>query len=245
MKKYLFLFWMAGFASFGHAGAATGSDSSSLGQPSIFWHDGKWEIYTNDHWIPYADSKKVVAMNDQPYRIPIYRPEDNVPTNDAAYIYPGGWYGPGAFPVSRRHLKKKRESQTHEATVSNLGQPNIGIGRPTIGIGQPNGGIGQPNVEIGQPTIGIGQNNTAIGQTTIGIGQPSGTIGRRNVELGKPNNAIGQTTIGIGQQTPPLPPTTVGIGQPTIGIGKPTIGIGKPMNSTRPQPTPSHHNHDH
>ncbi len=243
MNKFLLSLLLLAAACVGRAAETGIARSLALGQPSIFWHDGKWEIYTNNQWIPYNEPKKIVAMNDERYRGPTFSPEAVPPTNDTGYIYPWGSYGPGAFPVSR-HLKKRRGTHEQETVDSSLGRPNIGIGQTTIGIGQPNGGIGQPNVGIGQPTIGIGQPNTAIGQTTIGIGQPAGAIGHRNVELGKPNNALGQTTIGIGQQAAPLPPSTVAIGQPTIGIGKPTIGIGKPMNSTRPPATQAHHDRD-
>ena len=240
MNRFLPSFCLLLSVCLGHAGQ---TGSLLIGQPSVFWHDGKWETYTNNQWIPYTEPKKIVAMNDERYRDPTFSPQPEAPTNDAAYIYPEGWYGPGAFPVSR-HLKRRRGTHEQDTSDSNFGRPNIGIGQPTIGIGQPNGGMGQPNVGIGQPTIGIGQPNTAIGQTTIGIGQQGGTIGHRNMELGKPNNAIGQTTIGIGQQAAPLPPSTVVIGQPTIGIGKPTIGIGKPMNSTRPPSAQAHHERD-
>src|SRR6476646_8271814 len=87
--------------------AADEANSTSIGQPSVFWHDGKWQIVTNDHWVPYADSKKIVAQNERPSPAPLASPEYPIVTNEADYIYAGGQYGPGAFPVSR-HAHKKR-----------------------------------------------------------------------------------------------------------------------------------------
>lgn len=149
-----------------------------IGQPSIFWREGEWQVYKDGHWIPYAESKARPASapaQAETLEVPVATPTPLTDTNSYPYYYDGGYSY--AVPLwggfrGHRHGLHRKIGQTH--TPQNLNNRSIGnIGRTTIGIGQPTIGIGQPTIGIGQPTIGIGQ-------PTIRIGPQSGIVGQQH-----------------------------------------------------------------
>lgn len=137
-----------------------------VGQPSIFWRDGEWQVYKDGHWVPYAGSTLPQAqpVQAEPVYIPVPAPE--APITDTNAYYPDDGYGYGysyGFPLwnsgGHRHINRnathRRSIRTHppvdlnNRSIGNIGRTTIGIGQPTIGIGQPTIGIGQQSGTIG------------------------------------------------------------------------------------------------
>jgi hypothetical protein len=168
--------------------AATADLYANIGQPSIFWRDGEWQMFKDGRWVPYGATKPEPSIELQSSPEPMVLPEPQPESVDTNAVYYDWSYGlPFLRPIHhhRRFDKERRFKRDKDSGPKSLTDTSIGnIGRTTIGIGKQSGGLGQR-------TIGIGQPNAGIGQTTIGIGQP--TIG------------IGKPTIGIGQQVHAVP----------------------------------------
>ncbi len=237
MMKSLLIFLMLLTATLLCHGEGTRPYALIVGQPSIFWRDGEWQIYQDGQWVPYSsENKESTSITEQASPEPVSPSEpEMIETN--GYVTDHGWgYGVPVFGRTHRHHREKfphRRNRKDEDRLSRgggLGQTTIGIGRQSGGLGQPTIGIGQRN-GLGQPTIGIGQQNGGLGQTTIGIGEANFRIGQRNVAIGQPNGQLGQPTIDIGQPIGAIGQTTIGIGQPTIGIGRQMGGIGRADDS--------------
>jgi hypothetical protein len=162
-----------------------------IGQPSVFWREGEWQVYQDGKWIPYAATKAVpqaepqIVSEPEPTVAPEPEPAVTNGVNEV-YYYWGYGYPPFYPGPHRPHFDggPREHKRAFRNPADKADKPVGGLGRTTIGIGKQSGGIGQT-------TIGIGQQNGGIGKTTIGIGQP--TIG------------IGKPTIGIGRQSGAVP----------------------------------------
>jgi hypothetical protein len=145
---------------------------SNIGQPSIFWRDGEWQVFQDGRWIPYVATKSPpVQVQTVPELLPPPEPEPEAIDMNGVY-YNWGYGLPLLRPIHHRHRPDKerrltnRNSRTKALTDTAVGN----IGRTTIGIGKQSGGIGQPTIGIGRPNGGIGQTTIGIGKPTIGIG---------------------------------------------------------------------------
>jgi hypothetical protein len=211
--------------------AETSNVYATIGQPSIFWRDGEWQVFQDGHWIPHSATRSTPVIEPQGIPEPLAQPEPEMVDTNGIYYDWGYGYGlpffsrPHLHHFDRgRHFKKPGPRSLNDSSVGGVGQTTIGIGQQSGGLGQTTIGIGQPNGGIGQTTIGIGQPNAGLGQPTIAIGQPNTQLGKQKTGFGRPNARLGQTTIGIGQ--------------PQGSIGQPTIGIGQQSRSviTHSQP---------
>jgi hypothetical protein len=160
---------------------AEGSDLyGNIGQPSIFWRDGEWQMFQDGRWIPYIATKSAPAqLQTTPEMVPVPEPEPEAVDTNGVY-YEWGYGLPLLRPIHhhRHSPDKARRFTNRNSGAKSLTDTAVGnIGRTTIGIGKQSGGIGQTTIGIGQPNGGIGQTTIGIGQPTIGIGKP--TIGIR------------------------------------------------------------------
>ncbi|HVV00351.1 MAG TPA: hypothetical protein VHH88_03250 [Verrucomicrobiae bacterium] len=214
---------------------------NDLAKPTIFWHDNRWEVYTNNQWTPYSrpQQQPQAQEEEEPANVSPEYPGEIV-TNYPDY-YPG-YSGLGADLFARPPHHHRRHDGTRRrlppVSVRNPNEPIAGLGDTTIGIGEQNGGIGQTTIGIGQPN--------GIGQTTIGIGQPQGTLGRANDQIGPDNSSLGRPTIGIGRQPAPPPGSRVIIGRPEQHNYRPNDAIHhEGPRGTRGDDSAGHgHGHD-
>jgi len=117
----------------------------TVGQPSVFWRDGEWQVYKDGHWIAYADTKVQPQMQPaEPERIIVPAPAPEAPMADTNGYYYDGGYGYGLPLVENTGHRHSGHHRIHRAQApQNLNDRAIGnIGRTTIGIGQQSGGIG-------------------------------------------------------------------------------------------------------
>jgi hypothetical protein len=152
---------------------ATTSDLyANIGQPSVFWRDGEWQVFQDGRWIPYAATRPGPVAEPQSPAEPMVLPEPEVVDTNGIY-YDWGYGLPFLRPIHHHHrfdkdrqFKRPKDSGSRSLTDTSIGN----IGRTTIGIGQQSGGLGQTTIGVGQPNGGIGQTTIGIGQPTIGIG---------------------------------------------------------------------------
>src|ERR1051326_3816597 len=92
MIKAAFVFLMLAGGTF-LSRAATSDLYSNIGQPSVFWRDGEWQVFHDGLWVPYAATKPAPSIEIQSSPESIVLPEPQPESVDTNAVYYDWGYG--------------------------------------------------------------------------------------------------------------------------------------------------------